>query len=224
MRPRFLVVLGEVFGHALGQGGDQHPLAFGQPGPDLPQEIVHLVGGGLDRDPGVHETGGAHDLLHDPAFGLLHFVGAGGGGDIDELPHPGLEFLKAQGAVVQGRGQAEAIVHQGLLAGPVAPEHPPELGNGDVGLVDDHQGLPGQVIQEGRGGLPRGPARQVPGIVLDAVAVAQLLHHLQVEAGALLQALGLDQFAVVPGTSPAVGPNSASMAAMAWRRTRSGVT
>ena len=113
-------------------------------------------------------------------------------------PHPGLEFLKAQGAVVQGRGQAEAIVHQGLLPGPVAPEHPPELGDGDVGLVDDHQGLPGQVIQEGRGGLPRGPAREVPGIVLDAVAVAQLLHHLQVEAGALLQALGLQQFAVFP--------------------------
>ena len=67
-----------------------------------------------------------------------------------------------------------------------------------MGLVDDHQGLPGQVIQEGRGGLPRGPAREVPGIVLDAVAVAQLLHHLQVEAGALLQALGLQQFAVFP--------------------------
>ena len=109
-----------------------------------------------------------------------------------------LEFLKAQGAVVQGRGQAEAIVHQGLLAGPVAPKHPPELGDGDVGLVDDHQGLPGQVIQEGRGGLPRGPAREVPGIVLDAVAVAQLLHHLQVEAGALLQALGLQEFALLP--------------------------
>ena len=112
--------------------------------------------------------------------------------------HPGLELLEAQGPVVQGRGQAEAVVHQGLFAGLVPPVHALELGHGDVGFVDDHQGFPGQVVQQGRGRLARGPAGEVPGVVLDAVAEAQLLHHLQVEAGALLQALGLQEFVMLP--------------------------
>jgi hypothetical protein len=81
----------------------------------------------------------------------------------------------------------------------------------------------GEIIQQGRGRLPRGPAGEVPGVVLDAVAVAQFLHHLQVEQGALLQALGLDELALLPNQASR-SRISASMAAMAWRRTSSGVT
>jgi hypothetical protein len=73
---------------------------------------------------------------------------------------------------------------------------PHKLGDGDVGLVDDHQGLPGQVVHERRGRLAGIPAGQVPGVVLDAVAEAQLPHHLQVEEGALADALGLDKLAL----------------------------
>jgi transcriptional regulator GlxA family with amidase domain len=43
--------------------------------------------------------------------------------------------------------------------------------------------------------LARRPARQVPRVVLDAVAEAHLLEHLQVVQGALLQALALDELA-----------------------------
>ena len=64
------VVFGQVLGHALGQGGDQDPLA---PAParcaDLLQQVVHLVGGGLDLDLGVHQAGGPDDLLDHGARG-----------------------------------------------------------------------------------------------------------------------------------------------------------
>jgi hypothetical protein len=41
----------------------------------------------------------------------------------------------------------------------------------------------------------RAGARQVAGVVLDALAEAQLVEHFEVEAGALLDALRLDQLA-----------------------------
>ena len=91
-------------------------------------------------------------------------------------------------------------------------------------LVDEQQEVLGEIIQQGRRRLARRPAGEVPGVVLDAVAVAHLLDHLQVEAGALLQALGLQEFARAPGTRRSRSFSSASMAAMAWRRVTSVVT
>ena len=46
------------------------------------------------------------------------------------------------------------------------------------------------------GGWPGDPAVDVPRVVLDAVAEADLLHHLEVEAGAHAQPLGLEQLAL----------------------------
>ena len=152
------------------------------------------MAGRLHGDLGVHQAGGANDLLHLPAPGLLQLIGTRGGGDIDQLVHPGLELFETEGPVVQGRRQAKAVIDQGLFAGAVSPVHPLELGDGDVGFVDDHQGFPGQVVEQGRGRLPLGAAGEVAGIILDAVAKPQLLHHFQVETGALSQALGLQQF------------------------------
>jgi hypothetical protein len=54
-----------------------------------------------------------------------------------------LELLEAQRPVVQGRGQAEAVLHQGFLARAVALVHAAELGNGDMALVDHQQGIIG---------------------------------------------------------------------------------
>jgi hypothetical protein len=63
-----------------------------------------------------------------------------------------------------------------------------------MALVDDHQRVARKVVQQRRGRLARRPARQVPGVVLDAMAVPDLPDHLQVEHGPLMQALGLEQF------------------------------
>ena len=76
--------------------------------------------------------------------------------------------------------------------------HPPELGHRHVGLVDHHQEVRGKVIQEGPGGFAGSTAVEVPGVVLDPRAPPELPEHLQVVAGALLKALGLEELPPVP--------------------------
>ena len=60
-------------------------------------------------------------------------------------------------------------------------------------LVDEEQKVFGEVVEQRRRRLARRAARQVARVVLDPVAVAHLLEHLEVEEGALLEPLGLDQ-------------------------------
>ncbi|MDT4864684.1 hypothetical protein FQZ97_994530 [compost metagenome] len=62
-----------------------------------------------------------------------------------------------------------------------------------MGLVDHQQGISRQVVVERRRCLAGRTAGQIPGVVLDAIAITQLEDHLQVEAGTLLQALGFHQ-------------------------------
>ena len=189
------VVVGEVLGHALGEGGDEDALVDGGAVADLGEEVVDLAFDGADFDLWVDEAGGADDLFDDYAGGFGEFVGAGGGGDVDDLAGAGLELLEAEGAVVHGGGEAEAVVDEVLLAGAVAVPHAVELGDGDVGLVDEEEEVAGEVVEEGGWGLAGEAAGEVAGVVLDAVAVADGLDHFEVEAGALVDALGFDEAA-----------------------------
>ncbi len=66
-----------------------------------------------------------------------------------------------------------------------------------MAFIQDHQRFIRQVIEQGRRRLAGPAARQVAGVVLDAVAVTQLQHHFEVIAGALLQALRLHQSLLV---------------------------
>ncbi len=126
---------------------------------------------------------------------MLALVGTGRGRDVDRLGRERLELVEAERPVVEGRWQAEAVLDEGLLAGPVAAVHAPELGDRHVALVDDQQCVVGKVVEQARRRLPRQPPRQVAAVVLDAVAVAELRHHLEVVERALLEPLGLDQLA-----------------------------
>ncbi len=186
-------VFGQVLRHPLGESGDQHPLLHRHPLADLGEQIVHL---GADRPHfhlGVKQTGGAHHLLHHIAAGFVQLVGARGRRDEHRLRHQGLELVELERPVVQRRRQPEAVLHQGLLAGPVPFEHGADLRNGNVGFVDDQQTVPRQIVEQGGRRLPRRAAGEVAAVVLDAGAVAQLLHHLHVELGALADALLLHQ-------------------------------
>ena len=71
----------------------------------------------------------------------------------------------------------------------VAAEHAVELRHGDMALVDDQQGVVGQVFEQGRRRLARIAPGQIARVVLDPGAGAGRLHHLQIEGGALLQPL-----------------------------------
>jgi hypothetical protein len=187
------VVLGQVLGHALGQGGDQHPLAAVDARADLAEEVVDLVAHRPDLDLGIEQSGRAQDLLHDHAARLLQLVLGRGGRHEDELAHARLPLVEAERAVVDRAGQAEAVFDQVLLARAVAAEHRLDLRDGLVRLVDEHQAVVGEIVDERRGRLARLASGQVARVVLDARAEAHLLEALDVVERALLQALALDQ-------------------------------
>jgi hypothetical protein len=59
-----------------------------------------------------------------------------------------LELLELQRPVVQRRRQAEAVFHQRGLARPVAVVHAAELADQHVALVQEHQRVLGQVVDQ----------------------------------------------------------------------------
>ena len=118
---------GQVLGHFLGEGGHQHALVPLRPGVYLRHQVVDLTQHRTDLHSGVQQAGRPDDLFHD-LVRLLLFKVAGGGGDEHRLGEALLELLELQGAVIKGAGQAEAVVHQALLAGMVAVVHGPHLG------------------------------------------------------------------------------------------------
>ncbi|CUO44949.1 Uncharacterised protein [Flavonifractor plautii] len=65
-----------------------------------------------------------------------------------------------------------------------------------MALVDEKDEILGEVVQQGVGGRAGGAALNDPAVVLNAGAVTQLLHHLYVVHGTLLDALGLNKLVV----------------------------
>src|ERR1017187_6858274 len=186
------VVLGQVLGHALGQGGDQHPLILLRATANLVQQVVNLSLHRTHFHLGIDEASRANDLLHHYARRLGQFVRAGCRGNIHSLVYAMLEFLKRKGTIVERAGKAESVFDQVLFARAVAVPHAVQLRYRLVGFVDEQHVVARYVIQQRR----RRFARQAPGkvarVVLDAVAVAHLLDHLEIEARALMNALRLD--------------------------------
>ncbi len=165
-------------------------------GANLGEQIVDLAADGADLHLRVDKAGGTDDLFDHYSGRLGELVGAGRGGDIDDLVGAGLELLELEWAIVHGRGKAEAVVDEVLLARAVAVPHAVELGDGDVRLVDEEQVVAGKVVEQGGRRLAGEPAGEVARVVLDAVAVADGLDHLEIEAGALMDALRLDEAAL----------------------------
>ncbi len=190
-------VVGEVLGHPFGEGGDQSPLAPLRDLAQLGDEVVDLAAHGMHLHLGIHQPRGPHDLLHD-LLGDGPLVGARRGRHEDHLLYPGLEFLEGEGAVIQGGRKPEPVLHQGFFPGAVAVVHPPQLGNGHMGFINHHEEIRREVVKEGPRGFSGFPAVQMAGIVFDPRAIPHLPEHLQVEAGALLEPLGLQEFPLGP--------------------------
>lgn len=121
-------VVGEVFGHLLGQRRHQHPLVGVCPCADLADQVVDLPFGRLDYHFRVHQTGRPDHLLDELAAGLAELVGPRGGRQIHRLPDPVSELLPGQRTVVARRRQPETVLHQVALAGDVASYMPPICG------------------------------------------------------------------------------------------------
>ena len=106
------------------------------------------------------------------------------------------ELVEPQRPVVEGRGQAEAVLDEHDLAAAVALVHAVQLGDGDVRLVDEHQEVVGEEVEQRVRRLAGLATGQDARVVLDAVAVAQLAQHLHVVLRALAQAEGLELLAL----------------------------
>ena len=187
----------QILRHFLGQGGHQHPLIFRGSGVDLTDEIVDLAVNGPHFHNGIQQSRGADHLLHD-LTGPGPLILGGGGRHIDHLIDLAVELRKVQGTVVVGRRQAEAVVHQSILAAPVTGVHSAGLGQCHMALVNEHDKIFREVVQQCGGGRTRRTALDHPGIVLDAVAEADLRQHLQVIGSPLGNALGFDQLVILP--------------------------
>ena len=125
--------------------------------------------------------------------GALQLVGPRRRGDVEGLRDETGELREGERPVVEGRGQAEAVLDERLLARAVARVHAADLRRGHVRLVEDDQRVLREVVHQGRRVLSRLAPGEVPRVVLDPVAVAELAQHLHVEERALLEALRLQQ-------------------------------
>src|SRR5205814_10516249 len=78
---------------------------------------------------------------------------------------------------------------------PNAGLHAADLRNALMAVVDDDERVLRQLVEQRRRRLARCAPGQVPRVVLDAVAVADLPNHLEIEHGPLMQPLGLEELA-----------------------------
>src|SRR5699024_7323803 len=72
-----------------------------------------------------------------------------------------------------------------------------DLGDGHVRLVDDREEVLGEVVDEGRRRAPRRASVDVPRVILDPRAEADLLHHLDVVTRRHAEPLRLEALSLV---------------------------
>ena len=190
-------VVGEILGHALGEGGDEHALVLVRALTDLPDEVVDLPLRRAHLHLRVHQAGRANHLLHELALRRGDLVIARGGGHVHALALAVVKLLPGQRPVIQRTRQAETVLDQVALAGHVALEHAADLRHRHVGLVDDGEEVLREVVDQRRRGTAGGSAVDVSGVVLDAAGEAHLLDHLEVVFRAHPQSLRLQQLAAV---------------------------
>ena len=194
-------VVGQVLGHLLGQRGHEDPVARAATVASIRSRrssICPVVGrmstSGSTRPVGrmtCSTTLALCSSSHGPGVADSRMV----------WPVALDELLEAERPVVDGRGEPEPVVDQGLLAGPVPGVLAAELGDGHVALVEDHQEVLGEEVEQGERRLARGPAVEVAAVVLDPAAHAGLGEHLEVVLGPHPEPLGLEQLAGVLSSS-----------------------
>ena len=185
-------MVGQVLGHALGERGHQHALLAGNALANLVLKIVNLPTNRTHIDLGVEQTGRTNDLLN---VVLAHpqLIVARRGRNVDELGNPRLKLIETKRTVIERRGQAKAVLHQGHLTRTVAFVHAADLRHRYMALVDDAEHVLRKVIDQGKRRLARFSTVQMTRVVLDTVTKTHGLEHLEIIVGALLQTLCLEQ-------------------------------
>ncbi len=151
-----------------------------------------------DIDLRVHQTGRANDLLNHITTGMLQLVAAWRCGHIHHLIETTLELRKLQWTVVDRRRKSKSVLHQCPFSGVIPLIHPADLWNGRVRLIDDQQKILREIIQQCGRRLTRPPPAEMTRVIFDPVAVTHGSDHLQIELGALLKPLSLQQSTRLP--------------------------
>ena len=177
-------VVREILRHLLRQRRDERALSDCLTLADLPEEVVDLVPRRAKIDARVDDARRADELLrHAGRVTLL--VRPGRRRDEDHLWHLREELVETERPVVERRRKPEPEVDQRLLARAIALVHAADLRDRLVRLVDEHDVVGREVVEQRVRRRSRWPAVEDARVVLDPVAEAQLLHHLEVVLGAL---------------------------------------
>ena len=191
LHARLEQVVGQVLGHLLRQRRDEDTLADLFAAADLVQQVVDLVARLAQLDLRVDQEGRADQLFADDRR-VAQLERAGRRRHEHELRNLPEELVEAQRPVVECRRQTEAVVDERLLARAVAFVHPADLRDGLVRLVHEDDEVVREVVQQRERMRPRRAAFEDAGVVLDAVAEAELLEHLEVVLRALPEPVGLE--------------------------------
>ena len=153
------------------------------------QQVVNLTFHRTHLDLRINQPRRPDDLLYHHTRRLGELIRAWSCRHIHQLIRAVLPLLKGQRTVIQSRGHAEAVLDQRLLARAVAGVHAAQLRHRLVRLVDEHQEVARKIIQQRGRRLTGEPTRKVARVILDAMAVAHGLDHLQIKHSALVNAL-----------------------------------
>ena len=158
--------LTEFLGQLLRERGDENTVAPGNRLLHLRDHVIGLAFNGPDLDLRVDKPGGPDDLL-DCVAALFELILARRCRDEDDLPHILLELVELQRPVVVRAREPEAVVDERLLARLIAIVHPVELRDHLVALVDDHQEVVREIVEQAVGLLAGFSPVEVPRVVLD---------------------------------------------------------
>ena len=117
---------------------------------DFTDQVVYLSLGRTDLNLRIDQPRRTDDLLCD-LLGMFHFIWPGCGRRINSVSHMLFKLAEFEWAIVHRTRQAEAVLHQGFLAGPVAVVHAPNLRHGHMTLVDDQEIFAGKEVNQGPG-------------------------------------------------------------------------
>src|SRR5262249_20136962 len=187
------IIFGEILGHFLGEGGNGDALTASCSQANLVEEVIDLTADRADLDFGIDQAGWSDDLFDEFSGGLGQLIGAGSGGDENELAHSVFPLLEIERSIVHRRRQPESVFDQSALARLIAGVHTSDLGNGLMAFVDDDNCVASQIVEQCRRRLAREAAGQVSRVILDTVAIAELLEHLEVVHSPLAEALGFEE-------------------------------
>ncbi len=191
----FFEVIGQIFGHLLGERRDEHPLVALDTRMDLADQVVDLPFGLAHFDNRVEQAGRTDDLFHHRRA-VLDLVRSRSRRDIDQLIGFLFELVELQRTVVERRRQTESVIDQHVLARLVAVVHGADLRQRHVGFVDHDQHVVREIIHQRIRRRAAFAERQRSGVVLDAGTEPDFFHHLDIVPGTLLQPLRFEQLAL----------------------------